>query len=55
MKKLIPRDYLLVDKQKATYIPQVDDKVYYFFQGHEKFIHTFNCFFYSGASKELSF
>jgi hypothetical protein len=50
------RDYLLTEKVSIqNYFPQLNDLVYYFFQGHEKFITTYNCFFYSGDHECLSF
>lgn len=56
MCKRISRDYLLTDKiSLQTYFPQLNDQVYYFFQGHEKFITTYNCFFYCGDEEYVPF
>ncbi len=30
------------------------DRVYYFFQGHEKFMSIYNCYFYAGEDLDLS-
>ncbi|CDW76602.1 UNKNOWN [Stylonychia lemnae] len=55
LKRQMKRDYLLLSKQPIEfYLPQVNDQVYYFFQGHEKFISQYNCFFYSGNEKTLT-
>lgn len=57
MRRNAPRDHILASKitYKSWYLPQVGDEVYYFFQGHEKFIHAYNCFFYCGDEKILPF
>jgi len=54
MKRAIPRELYLASRPSREYLPQIGDEIYYFFQGHEKFIHAFNCFFYCGDSDELS-
>jgi hypothetical protein len=55
MKRSIKRDYLLLSKHiRNCYIPQVGDSIYYFFQGHEKFISQYNCYFYCGDKEEIS-
>lgn len=33
------------------YLPQIDDEVVYFYQGHEHFYQSNNCFFYGGNQK----
>jgi hypothetical protein len=32
----------------VSYMPQVDDVLLYFFQGHEDFVYQYNCHFYAG-------
>jgi hypothetical protein len=49
IKRNLPREAFLSDKPTKDYLPQIGDEVYYFFQGHEKFISAFNRFFYDGA------
>lgn len=33
------------------YVPQLKDEVIYFYQGHENFVQSNNCYFYSGIQK----
>jgi hypothetical protein len=54
IKRTLSREAFLSSRPTKEYLPQIGDDVYYFFQGHEKFIHAFNCFFYDGAEEELS-
>lgn len=54
IKRTLPREAFLSSRPTKEYLPQIGDEVYYFFQGHEKFIHAFNCFFYCGDQQELS-
>ena len=35
------------------YVPQINDEVIYFFQGHENFYQNNNCFFYCGNNKQM--
>lgn len=37
-------------KKAVTIVPQVDDVLVYFWQGHEDFIYQYNCHFYAGVS-----
>lgn len=56
IKRTMPREFLLFSKQsKDLYVPQMNDLVYYFFQGHERFISQYNCFFYAGEDAKLKF
>jgi hypothetical protein len=50
----LPRETFLSSRPTKDYLPQIGDEVFYFFQGHENFIHAFNCFFYDGELEELS-
>ena len=54
IKRTLPREAFLSSRPTKEYLPQIGDEVYYFFQGHEKFIRAFNCFCYDGAEEELS-
>ena len=54
MKRTLPREAFLSSRPTKEYMPQIGDEVYYFFQGHEKFIGINNCFFYYGEQEELS-
>ena len=49
MKRQMSRDHLLITHQSLkSYCPQLNDLVVYFFQGHEKFMSCYNCFFNAG-------
>lgn len=57
IRKSIAKDYLVDTKAfSATspnyFMPQIEDQVMYFFQGHEQFYQSNNCFFYCGDQKE---
>ena len=36
------------EQKSLTYIPQIDDVVLYFFQGHEDYVYQYNCHFFAG-------
>jgi hypothetical protein len=46
--KKIDKSWLVTDVNKANYVPQIDDVVLYFWQGHEDYIYQYNCHFYAG-------
>ena len=37
----------------ATFVPQLNDIVYYFYQGHEEYTTQYSCFFFAGEEKDL--
>jgi len=53
IRKGIEKEYLFELKPGDFYVPQLRDEVMYFFQGHEKFVQSNNCFFYSGNQKHI--
>jgi hypothetical protein len=54
----LPRNHLLAEvtqsyvesrlKRQVTYMPQVNDRVCYFWQGHEAYTYQYNCHHYAG-------
>lgn len=53
IRKAIDKEYLFEVNPGEFYVPQLRDEVMYFFQGHEKFVQSNNCFFYSGNQRSL--
>jgi len=43
----------LDEKVAQTYSPQLNDLVYYFFQGHEEYLCQYSCHFYSGEHERF--
>ena len=61
----LPRNHLLAEvtqsyvesqlKRQVTYMPQVNDIVCYFWQGHEAYTYQYNCHHYAGQVESVSF
>jgi hypothetical protein len=57
IRKSIPKMHLIEAKPCSFdnfYVPQPNDEVMYFFQGHENFMQSNNCYFYCGNQKAVS-
>jgi hypothetical protein len=56
LRKEVEKDHLLEAKAFSRcnfYVPQIGDHVVYFYQGHERFHQSNNCFFYSGHQPKM--